>query len=147
MKLFHYLFCALLLFISTLESNAQCEDCNSLDEALKEPLKVKTIKINANMHGIRLDSIPVAIAQCKNLKILYLSDHHFTSIPKEIAELQKLKELSLAGSKCTQLPDEIFSLKQLNEIILFDNNFSEAYKEELKARFKKELPKTKLMMD
>ncbi|MBK7763025.1 MAG: leucine-rich repeat domain-containing protein [Bacteroidetes bacterium] len=147
MKLLGYLFGFLLLLCCTSSSNAQCQDCNSLDEALKDPLNVKSIKINATMHGIHLDSIPIAIAQCKNLKILYLSDHQFTSIPKEIGELQKLKELSLAGSKLSKLPDEIFTLKQLSEIILFDNNFSEEYKELLRNRFKKDMPKTKLLMD
>jgi Leucine-rich repeat (LRR) protein len=141
---------ALLLFIFSgcyLVTFAQCVDCNSFEEALKNPEQVKTLKINSLMQDITLDSVPVTIGRLVNVEILYLSDHNFSTVPKEIGNLTKLKELSFSGSKLTSLPDEIFQLKNLNELLLLNNSFTDEYKATLKERFKKELPATMLLIN
>lgn len=128
-------------------SYGQCIKCSSFEEALKDPVKVKTISINPNVGGEYLEEIPADIKQFTNLEELMITDHGLMAVPKEIGTLAKLKTLSLAGNALEELPEEIFQLKQLKELMLFDNAFSEEYLEELKAKAKKELPKTKLMTD
>lgn len=127
-------------------SFGQCTDCTTLEAALRAPEKVKTLKFNALQQGVTLDSLPRSIAQLTNIEIMYISDHDLQSIPKEIGLLVKLKELSFAGCNLTQLPEEIFQLKNLRELVLLNNKFSPAYMLEVKARFKKEMPGTKLLI-
>ncbi|WP_276484082.1 leucine-rich repeat domain-containing protein [Paraflavitalea pollutisoli] len=141
-----------LLFVlvalsGSLYSFCQCSDCKTLSEALSDPAMVKKLKHNGPQSGLMLDSLPASIGLLQNVEILYLSDHNIKSIPKEIGSLKKLKELSFAGCRLTSLPEEIFQLTNLKELILFSNLFSEAYAQELKEKFKKRLPHTKVMMD
>lgn len=139
------IFLILLLFSS--HCYAQCIDCRSLKDALIKPGEVKTLKMNGLMSDIALDSLPSSIGLLTNIRILYLSDHHFKTVPHEIGNLQNLTELSFAGCKLESLPDEIFTLKNLKEIILSDNAFSDTYKTALKTRFSTSLPNTKIFLD
>lgn len=142
-----YLLIALLNIVFVFQIQAQCSDCNSLEEALKDPRKVKELKMNGTrIDAVALDEIPAAIGEMVNLKILYLSDFNFTSVPPEIKHLKKVKEISFAGCKLTSLPDEIYELKKLREIILFGNEFSEETIQNIKNRFKKESPKVRVMI-
>ncbi|MDW3646671.1 MAG: hypothetical protein R8P61_06405 [Bacteroidia bacterium] len=138
-----FIFSLILLFSSSLY--AQCVDCNSLEEALKEPAKVKTLKINAYMHE-SLEEVPPSIGELVNLEILYLTDHEFTTIPSEIGQLKNLKEISFSGSPITAVPEEIFGLTKLKEVLLMNTAMDDAYKKELKALFKEKLPKTMTMI-
>lgn len=127
--------------------HAQCVDCRQLEEALKEPEKVKTLKFNAGREGVYIEDLSDDIGLLVNAEIIYLSDHPFTSVPSSIAKLKKLKELSFAGCELTKLPEEIFTMAHLKELILLNNDFSEEYKTEIKARFKKEMPKTMVLIN
>ncbi|MCW4467990.1 hypothetical protein OGH69_03350 [Flavobacterium sp. MFBS3-15] len=134
-------------FALSIASYGQCIKCSSIEEALKDPAKVKSISINPNVGGEYLEEIPADIKLFINLEELMLTDHGLMAVPKEIGTLAKLKTLSLAGNALEELPEEIFQLKNLKELILFDNAFSEEYLQELKEKTKKELPKVKLMTD
>ena len=134
-----------LILLCTSSIYAQCVDCNSLEEALKEPTKVKTLKINGFMHEA-LEEVPASIGELVNLEILYLTDHEFTTIPKEIGQLKALKEISLSGTQITELPEEFFGLSNLKEVLLMNTAMEEEYKSELKAKFKEKLPKTMTMI-
>jgi len=127
-------------------SFGQCSDCTTLEAALKAPEKVKTLKFNALQQGVTLDSLPRSVAKLTNIEVMYISDHDIQTIPKEIGLLVNLKELSFAGCKLTRLPEEIFQLKNLRELVLLNNQFSQAYILEIRARFKKEMPRTKLLI-
>ncbi|OYU80518.1 MAG: hypothetical protein CFE23_08490 [Flavobacterium sp. BFFFF1] len=140
-------FAALLFLLLPVISFGQCVKCQSFEEADKDPEKVLSIKINPHTTDITLDEIPTAISKYTNLETLYLSDYGFTSVPKEIGSLSKLKSLSLAGNELETLPEEIFNLKALQELILFSNNFSDAYKAQLKKKLKEKLPNVKLLID
>ncbi len=128
-------------------SYGQCVECNSLEEALKQPLLVKSLTINSGMHNLMLENFPTSILKLVNLETLLLTDHHITSIPEAIGDLKHLKVLSFGGCRLSKLPDNIYSLKNLQELILFDNRFSEAYVSKIKSTCKKLLPSVKLMID
>ena len=141
-----YIFSLVALFLS-ISSFSQCEECSSFKEAIKKPEMVKSLIMNGSITGNRLDSIPASIALFTNLEILYLTDQPIKTIIPEMASLKNLKELSFGGCKLTTIPDFIFGLKNLKELILFDNPFTDEYKNVLKDRVKKEMPKTMLMLD
>ena len=140
-------FLSIAALLCTINALGQCEDCTSFREAMKQPEMVKSIIINGSISGNRLDSIPSSIASFSNLEILYLTDHPIKTIIPEMAQLKSLKELSFGGCKLTAVPDFIFGLKNLKELILFDNAFTDEYKNILKDRVRKEMPKTTLLLD
>lgn len=130
-----------------IQLQAQCEACVSFEDALKDPKKVASLKINSHVNKVKLDEIPLEIGQLVNLKVLYLSDHDISSIPTEIKNLTKLKVVSFAGCNLTSIPEEMYQLKKLREVILLNNEFSEEDAKMIYERFKKELPKTRVMID
>lgn len=127
--------------------SAQCVKCTSVDEAFKEPKKVKELIVNPYVTGVGLEEFPENIELLENIEILYLTDHGFTEVPKELGLLQNLKELSLAGNLLESIPEEIFELKNLKELILFSNNFTEESATKLKKELKKKRPKLKVLID
>lgn len=139
-----------LLFAALLAASlsyGQCIKCESYEEALKEPSKVISIKVNPYLGDETFEEFPEDITEFTNLEELFLTDHGFTTLPPEIAQLKKLKKLSLAGNGLEELPDELFEMKHLKELILYSNEFSEEYLEEIKSKAKEKLPNTKVMTD
>ncbi len=134
------------LFIAT-SSFGQCVKCTSIEEALKQPLLVKSLTINSGMHHLMLENFPTSILKLVNLETLLITDHHIATIPDAIGNLKQLKVLSFGGCRLTKLPESIYSLQHLQELILFDNQFSETYVTEIKSSCKKLLPSVKLMID
>lgn len=132
---------------SSMVSFAQCVKCDSYSEAEKDPTKVISLKINPNLGGEYLEEIPVTISQFTNLEVLFLTDLDLVKIPKEIGKLTKLKSLSFAGNQLEELPEEMFDLTNLKELILFSNNFSDDYKNQLKKKMVEKMPQAKLMID
>lgn len=128
-------------------SYGQCVKCTSLEEALKQPLMVKSLSINSGMHNMMLENFPKSILKLVNLETLLLTDHHIVSIPESIGELKQLKVLSFGGCRLTKLPNSIYSLSHLQELILFDNRFSEKYVSEIKSTCEKLIPRVKLLID
>lgn len=130
----------------SLSGKSQCTECTSLAEALKDPQQVRTLKFNGWQRGNRLDSLPQSIGLLVNAEIIYISDHNIKTIPKEIGNIKKCNVLSFAACLLESLPEEIFTLTNLKELILNDNQFSDDTKRELTIKFKKLLPKTKIML-
>jgi hypothetical protein len=130
----------------SLAGKSQCTECTTLAEALKDPQKVRTLKFNGWQSGIKLDSLPRTIGLLVNAETIYISDHNIKTIPKEIAYCTQLKVLSFAACQLESLPEEIFTLTNLKELILNDNQFSDETKKALEIKFKKLLPKTKIIM-
>ena len=126
---------------------SSCIECCSLKDAFANPIKVRSLIINAEIHGENIDSLSSSIGDFTNLEILYLTDHSFNSIPKEIGLLQNLKQLSFAGCNLTEVPDEIFELKNLEELLLYDNKFSKEYVKKFKKMCRKLMPKTQVEID
>ena len=140
-------FTIILISLFTLNLTAQCKKCTSISEAAKEPLKVVSLQVNPYLGGEPLHKFPMQVLEMKNLKILYLTDQNIREVPEGLGKLQNLDELSISGCPITEIPDDIFELKDLKEMVLYDTKFSEKYKKEIIKRFKKELPKTKLLID
>lgn len=138
---------ALLFFLLFSVASLKAQEYTSLEDALKEPEKVKNLAINTWVSKKpKLDSIPAAIGKLKNLRVLFLTDQNLSTLPKEVAQLTQLEELSLAGNQFKTLPDcvyELAKLKKLKELILFDNPLT---KEEIK-KIKQSFKNVKVLLD
>ena len=137
----------LVLCFFSFQSFGQCVDCTSIQEALKNPEMVKTLKINSWIHDTKLNSIPKSIDKLINVELIYLTDHDITKLPRSINKLSKLKELSLAGCKLESLPEEVFELKNLSLLILLYNKFSNESIITLQKKVKDKMPQTKLLIN
>jgi hypothetical protein len=126
-------------------ASGQCTECESLEEALKDPERVKSLIVNPFLGGAEMDTLLPEIGQLKNLETLFLTDQSFTSIPPEIGQLKKLKEISFSGAPISELPEEFFEIESPKEIILFSTEMSEEYLQEFKKRAKAQWPKVKIM--
>ncbi|MBI3238729.1 MAG: hypothetical protein HYZ43_07825, partial [Flavobacteriia bacterium] len=87
----HFLFFSFLLSVAT--AQAQCTDCNSIEEALKDPLRVQTLTLNNQ----GLTVLPAAIAQFSNLRSLDVSENNIAEFKLE-KPLYDLERLNLSGN-------------------------------------------------
>lgn len=124
----------------------QCIKCTSMEEAMKDPEKVISIKLNPYGDNAT-DEVPETIGNFPSLKELLITDMELGFVPKGIGKLSTLRVLGLAGNNLETLPEEIFQLKNLEELILFSNAFPEDYKAKLEKKVKEQLPKTILRID
>ena len=135
-----------LLCCFALNIKAQDNDnCESIEDA-KEDSSIKKVAMNSMYCDTIFTTFPDDALSLTQLEVLYLTDHSIPEIPGEIIQLKNLKSLSLAGNDLTKLPEEIYQMKSLKEIILFDNPFSPEELEKIRKRFKKELPRTVLLL-
>lgn len=89
---------------------------------------------NNNLGG----SLQAEVRQLQNLKVLNLSDNHFSSVPAEVGQLKNLEELNLSNNQITGLPYELGKLSNLKVLNLRGNDYSKADLEIIK----KTLPST-----
>jgi Leucine-rich repeat (LRR) protein len=89
----------------------------NLQQALAEPLKVYKLRLTHQ----KLDSIPAAIFQFKNLQELDLSKNRIKEVPEKLGELQYLQQLNLSRNKITLLPASIGNLVNLKKLIANQN--------------------------
>jgi len=82
-----------LFLISVITAQAQCTDCTSLEEALKDPLRVQSLTLNNQ--GLTL--FPAAIAQFSNLRSLDVSENNIAEFTLE-KPLYDLERLDLSGN-------------------------------------------------
>jgi len=94
---------------------------------MKNPTEVKELIINPHVGGTLLTAFPEGLKKLKNIEILYLTDHGFTNVEIPLKQICKLKNLK--------------------ELILYSNDFTEGYKEEVKNQLAKDLPNLKVMFD
>ena len=89
----------------------------------------------------RLEKLPEAIGQLKNLTILNLSRNKLISLPESIGLLTKLTHLDASYNIIKDIPSSIYNLKQLQVLNLKGSFLSEAQQNELKSK----LPQTKVI--
>jgi len=115
-------------------------------------------KLRAKVTGIKIYSqylmdLPLDLFHLKSLTYLDLSGKWYKpqqyeartivmtetekrkrSLSSEIANLSQLEVLDLRGNGLTKLPDEISKLKKLKSLLLYDNDFSDGEKQQIKKR-------------
>ena len=87
---------------------------NSLAEALKNKLKVKTLYLVDKGYS----EIPKEIFLFENIEHLFLSSNSIKEIPKDITKLKKLKRLHLGNNKIKDIPFFLKDLKHLESLNL-----------------------------
>jgi hypothetical protein len=76
------------------------------------------------MFNNKLESLPDAIAQLKELRWLTLSNNRFKNVPPDIFRLYQLRRLNMRGNNLIELPDRFDALAHLELINLKDNQIS-----------------------
>jgi len=92
----------------------------SITKALENPDKVYKL----NLRKQKLDSIPSAVFELKNLQILVLSKNKLTELPNAIGNLIHLQIFDISANKIETIPSEIGNLTHLKELILNRNNIN-----------------------
>ena len=93
----------------------QKEKINSLPPALKDFKNLKQLNLSKN----RLTELPDFIENFVNLEVLNLDKNQFNHFPENILKLKNLKELYLSRNNLSELPDEIDQLYQLTKLDLW----------------------------
>lgn len=73
-----------------------------------------------DLSGNALTNLPDSIVQLKKLKILFVSNNHFTVFPKILSEFPVLNMIGFKANKITSVPENAFP-PLLNWLILTDN--------------------------
>lgn len=84
---------SLSFLLSVATAHAQCTDCTSLDEALKDPLRVQSLTLSNQ--GLLV--FPSEIEQFRNLRSLDLSENTIADFTLE-KPLHDLEELNISGN-------------------------------------------------
>jgi Leucine-rich repeat (LRR) protein len=132
---------SLSFLFSVAVAQAQCTDCTSLEEALKDPLRVRSLTLSNQ--GLLV--FPAEIEQFSNLRSLDLSENTIADFtlekplhdleqlnlsgnipePQAIAQLAKsypkLTELDLSNCHVVTIPPESFSFPKLKSLDLSSN--------------------------
>ncbi|CCG52997.1 Hypothetical protein precursor [Flavobacterium indicum GPTSA100-9 = DSM 17447] len=136
----------LLLSFSSL-SFAQCVKCTSLEEATKEPLKVKSLQLNSYLTEEEISDFPKEIEKMTNLEILYFTDFEITEIPDFIGNLRELKSISFSGTTIKSLPSSLLNLKKLKELILFNTSIPNEFLVNFEKQLKVDIPSCKILFE
>ena len=80
--------------------------------------------IGLDLRELKLDTLPVEIAQLVSLISFGLSSNHLISLPAEIGQLAKLRYLHLASNMLEHLPAEIGQLIELTSLDLSSNKLT-----------------------
>ena len=115
----------------------------SLEEALKEPSKVKVLDLA--MQHPKLTTLPPEIGKLTNLECLDVSFNRVSTLPEEMKMLKNLKTLNLAGNRyLAKLPEIIKQIPNLQTLNL--SNIPEWSKEKC-DQAKAALPNVKVITD
>jgi Leucine-rich repeat (LRR) protein len=106
--------------VSTHKSSQSSKSADPLPPTLPESLK--QLKLNANF----LSSVPKSITSVHLIKLekLDLSHNHLASVPIEIANLRNLTELNLDDNVIVSLPASMETLQKLKVLSLRNNHLS-----------------------
>ena len=80
----------------------------SLDEALKNPVRVRSL----NIKGRNIGALPETIGKLVNLERLDVSGNRLTTLPQALFQLKKLKYLNLTANLLTGTAPCYWRLKQ-----------------------------------
>ena len=141
---------AFIVLLSSAFTTPQGDPCMegityySLEEALKEPLKVKVLDL-AMQSPTKLTTLPASIGKLINLECLDVSFNRISSLPPEMKNLKKLKTLNLSGNRyLAKLPEVIKEITCLETLNLSGiPEWSKAKADAAKAS----LPKVKVLTD
>ncbi|SEL52431.1 Leucine Rich Repeat [Aquimarina amphilecti] len=92
----------------------------SLEEALKDPKKVRGLQIRDE----GLEKIPKDIAKLVNLEYLRLHHNKFEEIPDFIFKMKKIRVLEIGGNRLGVIPKEIGEMTQLEFLGLKANGLT-----------------------
>ncbi|WP_299189386.1 hypothetical protein [uncultured Aquimarina sp.] len=92
----------------------------SLEEALKNPEKVKGLQIRDK----GLEKIPNEIVKLVNLEYLRLHHNRFEKIPDFIFKMNTIKVLEIGGNKLNAIPEGIGQMTQLEYLGLKANGLT-----------------------
>ncbi len=101
----------------------QMESCyiDSFPISLLECPNIRYIDLSQN----QIDSIPEQIKNLKNLNQLFLDKNKDIKLPKNISKLKHLKYLEISGCQLTEIPAWVFSCKSLTDLIIGKNPIKE----------------------
>lgn len=102
------------------KSYEQSGEFHSITRALKNPDKVRIIKINP--YETTLTEFPIEIIRLPNLTEIDLTDQMIKSIPDNIGELNSLQILNLKGNKIDTINPAICDCKSLRELRIGGDN-------------------------
>lgn len=83
-------------------------------------------------HNELTGALQAEVRHLQNLKVLDLSNNHFTGVPAEVGQLKNLEILNLSNNQLTGLPYELGNLKNLRVLDLSGNAYSVADLEVIK---------------
>ncbi len=89
--------------------------------------------------GGSIKELPEEVVNFPNLQLLSITKNKVEKLPDNIGDLKHLKALILSSNRLQELPDSIFNLKHLKELNLKGNQFSDAYKNQIRAEFSESL--------
>ncbi|MFN8277094.1 MAG: leucine-rich repeat domain-containing protein [Chitinophagales bacterium] len=93
---------------------AQLPVYTSMEEALKEPEKVRALTLKE----LGLTELPGDIEKFTNLEVLDLSGNRLTQFPEKLFSFKKLRALTLKGNRIERLPEDIHKMDQLEELYI-----------------------------
>ncbi len=95
--------------------------CDGLSTFPKEVYTLADTLERLDMTGNTLDALPEDFHTLKNLKILFLSNNHFTELPSVLAKCPKLSMIGFRNNQITSVPENALPLTT-RWLILTDNN-------------------------
>ncbi len=117
------LFLLILFFVG--ELSAQQKVFSDLNEAFKQPEKVKSI----NLARKQISSLPDSFSRFVNLEQLVISDNNFTTFPAVVLQCKKLKKIDAAANKFAEIPATLSALENLEELSFAYNDLKSFPKE------------------
>ncbi|MEG4086356.1 leucine-rich repeat domain-containing protein [Microcoleus sp. POL10_C6] len=95
------------------------------EEAVRRIKRVADKKLSKlDLMDLQLEEVPLEIAKCRHLKLLFLTCNQITSIPEVLGQLPNLTELSLGGNQITSIPEWLGQLFNLTGLDLSHNQIS-----------------------
>ena len=124
-----------------LSAIAQDSIFNSLEEAMKHPMRVQVLILEKlglekipmteigsmpnlkvlKLHKNNIHVMPEELSALSNLEEMILSSNRIKAIPESIGDLTKLKLLNLSGNQIRSLPTHLCSIKFLETLVLHSN--------------------------
>jgi internalin A len=74
---------------------------------IEEARKNGELRMMKRLAGLKLSTLPEAIGQLTQLRVLDLSNNQLSALPETVQKLKKLEKLSLHGNPGLGLPDEV----------------------------------------
>ena len=99
-----------------------CLSCNmvSIPTAIGQLTNLRVLMLDTN----ELADLPVELSQLSNLERLSLSNNHLSSLPPGFERLQKMRSLHAANNAFDQFPESLCQFPELEFLDLSDNKLA-----------------------